>query len=621
MTKKPLSIILSIIMLLSCITTIDNSKVFAASNEETIYDYLTNNLGFNSAAACGVLANIELESGFNPQKSESGGGGYGLCQWTGSRRTDLIEWCNSNGYDYRTLQGQLNFLNHELKNNYSSFYNLMKTVDNTESGAYDVAYNWCMDFERPEYKDKVHGQYNASGIPTVNGGYDYFKAYGKTYRCIAARIGLTESQYRGKIAATTYWSKYGGGDVEPPNLSINLKCATPNDEIELQWNSVTNANSYWLHIYRYGEDYINESVGQSLSIKKKFPKGVYTAYVAAIGNNGEAFSGVDFTIYDSAPSAPQPYISKDHFEINETVNITWAEVPDTEYFWLHIYRNGEDYENKSLDKALSYSAQYPEGEYTAYIVSGNGLGETISYVEFTVHSDPPDKPDLRIAKNRFTINDDVTVSWDAIANADSYWLHSYRNGEDYENKSIGTDLSYTAKYPVGEYTLYIVPINAAGETPSSVDFTVHDSKPEAPNPTISKEAFSTDEEISIKWNATADTDSYWLHIYKNGEDYVNQSIDLALNYTDKYPVGDYTAYIVSCNGVGETLSSVDFSVYLSGDCNNDGKYNISDVVLLQKWLLAVPDTHLDNWKAADMCEDDRLDVFDLCMMKRKLIYG
>ena len=135
-----------------------------------------------------------------------------------------------------------------------------------------------------------------------------------------------------------------------------------------------------------------------------------------------------------------------------------------------------------------------------------------------------------------------------------------------------------------------------------------------------KEAFSTDEEIGIKWNATADTDSYWLHIYKNGEDYVNQSIDLALNYTDKYPVGDYTAYIVSCNGVGETLSSVDFSVYLSGDCNNDGKFNVSDVVLLQKWLLAVPDTHFENWKAADMCEDNRLDVFDLCMMKRKLIY-
>lgn len=58
---------------------------------------------------------------------------------------------------------------------------------------------------------------------------------------------------------------------------------------------------------------------------------------------------------------------------------------------------------------------------------------------------------------------------------------------------------------------------------------------------------------------------------------------------------------------------------ISGDVNNDGEFNISDVVLLQKWLLAVPDTHLENWKAADLCDDDILDVFDLCLMRRALI--
>ena len=56
-----------------------------------------------------------------------------------------------------------------------------------------------------------------------------------------------------------------------------------------------------------------------------------------------------------------------------------------------------------------------------------------------------------------------------------------------------------------------------------------------------------------------------------------------------------------------------------GDVNDDGAFNVSDVVLLQKWLLAVPDTHLANWKAADFCEDDVLNVFDLCLMKRALI--
>ncbi len=56
-----------------------------------------------------------------------------------------------------------------------------------------------------------------------------------------------------------------------------------------------------------------------------------------------------------------------------------------------------------------------------------------------------------------------------------------------------------------------------------------------------------------------------------------------------------------------------------GDCNNDGYFNIEDVILLQKWLLAVPNTHLADWQAADLCKDNRLDVFDLCLMKRELL--
>jgi len=59
---------------------------------------------------------------------------------------------------------------------------------------------------------------------------------------------------------------------------------------------------------------------------------------------------------------------------------------------------------------------------------------------------------------------------------------------------------------------------------------------------------------------------------------------------------------------------------IEGDVNADGEFNVADVVLFQKWLLAVPDTKLANWKAADLCEDDRLDVFDLCLMKRELFY-
>lgn len=68
-----------------------------------------------------------------------------------------------------------------------------------------------------------------------------------------------------------------------------------------------------------------------------------------------------------------------------------------------------------------------------------------------------------------------------------------------------------------------------------------------------------------------------------------------------------------------TITPIKKSNVVKGDVNDDGSFNVSDVVLFQKWLLAVPDVKLSNWKAADLCEDGTLNVFDLCMMKRELI--
>lgn len=56
-----------------------------------------------------------------------------------------------------------------------------------------------------------------------------------------------------------------------------------------------------------------------------------------------------------------------------------------------------------------------------------------------------------------------------------------------------------------------------------------------------------------------------------------------------------------------------------GDINDDGEFNVADVVLLNKYLLGISDTALSNLKNADLCADGRLDVFDLCMMKKKLV--
>lgn len=67
----------------------------------------------------------------------------------------------------------------------------------------------------------------------------------------------------------------------------------------------------------------------------------------------------------------------------------------------------------------------------------------------------------------------------------------------------------------------------------------------------------------------------------------------------------------------EDISVPDKSI--EGDINADGEFNVSDAVILQKWLLNVSDSAPDDWNAGNLFDDDRLDIFDLVIMKQKLV--
>lgn len=65
-----------------------------------------------------------------------------------------------------------------------------------------------------------------------------------------------------------------------------------------------------------------------------------------------------------------------------------------------------------------------------------------------------------------------------------------------------------------------------------------------------------------------------------------------------------------------TASEIGGTSEVRGDVNADGEFNIADVVTLQNWLLQKSGTQLKNWKAADLCTDGKLNVFDLVLLKR-----
>ena len=124
------------------------------SDESAIFYFLTEHMGMPASSACGVIANIEHESNFNPNALGDGGTSYGICQWHNPSRWDqLIAFCNDNGYDWETMDGQLYYLEYEITQGgeaYTGIYSVLMAQTDTSQGAYQAGYESCVRFERPE---------------------------------------------------------------------------------------------------------------------------------------------------------------------------------------------------------------------------------------------------------------------------------------------------------------------------------------------------------------------------------------------------------------------------------------------------------------------------------------
>ena len=205
--RKLLSVILAVILLVGSLGLLSAAVNAASNNETTIYNFLITTMGINPAGACGVLVNIEYESDFDPHCYGDDGTSYGICQWHDERFTRLRNFCAANGFDYTTVEGQLHYLNYELKNYFPSVYNYLRSVPNSAEGAYNAAYHWCYYFEVP-----ANREYQAS--------------------------------MRGSRAMSVYWPVYGSGTYTPPTTTQPNNPTNPGGTQTTQTGTVTKAGAY-----------------------------------------------------------------------------------------------------------------------------------------------------------------------------------------------------------------------------------------------------------------------------------------------------------------------------------------------------------------------------------------
>lgn len=89
--------------------------------------------------------------------------------------------------------------------------------------------------------------------------------------------------------------------------------------------------------------------------------------------------------------------------------------------------------------------------------------------------------------------------------------------------------------------------------------------------------------------------------------------EVCLNYGDDVYFGETITMLCLIADDGGWIVP---DTYVMGDVNADGFFNISDAVALQNWLLG--NGEIGDWQAGDFCKDDRIDVYDFCLMMQEL---
>ena len=476
-----------------------------SSNTTIVFNYLVDELKMNSAAACGVLANIYYESGFDPHMEGDNNTSYGICQWHADRKTNLINYCKSNNLDYTTLEGQLAFLKYELVNSYSKIYNYMLDEKNTADGAYDAGWYWCYNFEVPANRETV-------------------------------------SVTRGNLAKNTYWEQYGKDEIAPPAIS-NLQ--NLENGILLQWKVTAGVSGYniyrktslsdaWTQIDSVSDGDTNRYTDKNVSCGTTY----YYAVTSYVGDNAyDTYVTTESVNYRTGPGTSYAKAGTLESGVQVKVDPSYKKTADG-YTWYKIHYSGSDYyvASQYLKKqsSASGSTTLQESEKSSY--------KSIMYLT-----------QVTLTKSENTA-DGVKISWNKVKGASEYYV--YRKGSDGKytrlGKSSGNTLNYTDKTAESgstyTYTVRAVSGDSIGtyKSTSTIYCLAY--------PVISSVS-NVQNGIHISWNKVKGASEYYL--YRKSSDGVYSRLasvsESTLSYTDKKAVNGekyvYTLRAVNKNTI------------------------------------------------------------------------
>lgn len=188
--------------------------------------------GLTPAGAAGLVGNLQAESGLNPGNAEDSSGvddaayvagvdngsisedefagdgiGFGLAQWTSeNRKRALYRYAKSTGRSIADLGMQLEFLLNELKENYSSVYQVLASTDSVKEASDAVLHDFESPADQSAAVEEERAANGSAAMASAGGG-------------ISARSGAMG--FAGNTAAfsmpAVYPTSYAAAAISNPN--------------------------------------------------------------------------------------------------------------------------------------------------------------------------------------------------------------------------------------------------------------------------------------------------------------------------------------------------------------------------------------------------------------------
>lgn len=327
----------------------------------------------NAVQAAGFLGNMQAESGVDAKTIQSGAkydegraknpgvGGYafGLVQWDGGRRVQLIEFADKKGTKWDDLETQLNFLKKELEGSEQAI--IKDSTFRTTSDPAEAAVRIRAVFER-------------AGIPHDENRQKYAKAFFKQFKDLAPGVVTYGSGGRCSPGGS------GNGDIVATAIMLSYPSRKPN-------GFTTAKPEYQKALEETGVNKLGD----------KCSMGGYScdAFVATVMR----YSGLDKDFLCCGADRQQTYMVSHPDKYKNIGHITnTSQMKPGDIMWrsghIKIYLgDGRQADASHCQRTASISDQtYFDGSYYAFRYIGSGAASTDTPTPSPTPQAPPKAP-------------------------------------------------------------------------------------------------------------------------------------------------------------------------------------------------------------------------------------